>query len=419
MATHIWQGDAPEVQDLWTATPGGTIGTETFTLTINEKSLAYTAESGDTVADVVAALVALWNNTTNPPPPEFREGRATNNATHLTISAVQYGRPLIITAEATGSATLVMNNIQPATGSRFADNVTNWDSGSAVSNGDTLIFDRGSTDVLYGLDAFDANTTLTVRVLDGYRGRIGLPEINQDGDNYSEYRPKHLQVSGGTIEINASQLTRCRIDHQSTATTVRILNTGQRPESAGVPVVTLIGSHASNTLDISRGDAGLAVIDGEQAQFPVIRMSYVNNRDADARLECGSGCTLGAIEKTGGQLVTRSAIMSLRQGPSGGTATVQSGAVTGLTADGGTVVYNSTGTLTSWSVAGDGFVDFDQDTRPKTATNPAKCYGSNWRIRDSKGVVNSGAIVLDLVRNNALQNFTGPTDRRYTQGAIS
>lgn len=419
MATHIWQGDAPDVQDLWTATPGGDVEGETFTLTINDKDLSYEAGASDTVADVVAGLVAAWNSTIDPPPPEFREAIATNNATHVTIGAIEPGRPLTITAAATGSATLTMANVQPATGRRFLDNVTNFDTADAIANGDVLVFDRGATDVLFGLDVLSTVTGLTIRIVDGYRGRIGLPEINDVGDSYSEYRPKYLQISGGTIEIDCATLTRCRINHGSAATTIRVLNTGQRPGNSGMPVVTLIGSHGSNTVDVSRGDVGLAVIDGEAGQYPVIRMSYVANQEADARVDCGSGTTLGSIEKTGGQLMTRSNITTLRQAPSGGVSIVHSGTVATLIADGGTVVYNSTGAITNAFVANDGMLDFDQDTRPKTATNPIKCHGTNWRVRDSKGVVNSGAIVLDLVRNNALQNFTGPTDRRYTQGAIS
>ena len=39
MATVIWRGDAAPVAQVNTVTPGGTIGTETFTVTINGKDI--------------------------------------------------------------------------------------------------------------------------------------------------------------------------------------------------------------------------------------------------------------------------------------------------------------------------------------------------------------------------------------------
>lgn len=418
MTTHIWAGGAIDVANVWTFTPGGTIGTESFTITCNGKDLVVVAESGDAAADVVDKLVAAWNSTTEPPPPEFSEAQAYDDGTLMRVVARTAGKPLIFTADASGSATLVESETVAATGENWVDNVDNWRSGAAIANDDTLIFRAGNVPVLYGLTALAAVTGLKIEIQAGYEGQIGLPDINSEGDPYPEYRQKYLQIDGGSILIDAPQLVRCRIDHGDTATTIVGNATGQR-ETPDLPAVTLIGSHASNVANLMRGDYGLAVVNGETASYPVLRVAYVSNQAGDAQVDCGPGCSLAAVEKTGGLLTIRSNTTSFRQYQNGGTTVFADGTATLITGDGGTVVWNSPDTLTTVSVANDCFLDFDQDTQAKAVTNPIETYGDRWRVRDSRGVVNSGAIILDLNRNAAYGRFEGPPNRKLTLGAVT
>lgn len=417
MTTHIWGSGAVSVANVWTFTPGGTIGTETFTVTCNGKDLSYTATSGDAVAEVVAGLVAAWNDNTDPAPPEFREAFAYDDGTAMRIVGQTEGKPMTFTSAATGAATLVAAETVAATGQWHVNNVDNFRSGVAIANGDTMIFRSGNIPVLYGLDALDALTTLTIIFEPGYEGQIGLPEENTDGDPYPEYRPRYLQCQGATIQIDAPNMTRCRIDHGTAATTVVGNATGQR-ETPDLPTVTLIGSHASNAGNFMRGDYGLARIQGETASYPTLRVSYVSNKAGDCQVDCGSGCSLTNVEKTGGLLTIRSNTTSVRQFPEGGTTIFADGAATAILGDGGNLIFNSPDGFTDCDIANDCFLDFDQDTQAKTATNPIVTHGDRWRIRDSRGVLNAGAPVIDLDRNGHYAGFEGPPHRRITLGAI-
>lgn len=419
MATHRWQGEAPDVFDEWEYIPGGTIAAgSTFTFTINGKSIVYTA-TGTTIASVTAGIVALWNSTDDPPPPEFRELFATDNETKLTLRGIVAGRPHTIEADegGSGSPSGTLTNTIAATGKNHFNNAANWSGGAAPANGDTLVFDEGDVPCLYGLST--TLTTLTIRVKEGYRGQIGLPDRNVSGEPYAEYRPVALVMDGATlIEIDSSQVSRVRINHGTSTATILVKNSGARLDPQ-VPVILLQGSNASNAIDVIRGDVGLGYFAGQTASYPTLRMSFVDNRENDSRVECGSDCSLTTIEKTGGQLTVRSNVTTLTQGQQGGVTRVEAGAVTTLNANGGTIVYNSTGTLGTGHIANDGFLDFDQDPRAKTITNALEVYGSTWRIRDTKGVALKSSQAVDLNRNSALGRIEGPTNVRVTFGAVS
>lgn len=410
MATHRWQGEAPDVVDVWTLTPGGTIEAgSTFTVTMNGKTLVYTA-TGTTVASVTAGVTALWNSTDDPPPPEFRELVATDDETHVTLRGIIAGRPHTLAASAggSGSPTFGESNTTPATGRNHIDNALNLSGGVALANGDTLILDSGDVPILYGLTT--TLTTLTILIKPGYSGSIGLPEFNNDGDAYAEYRPRYLVTAGATlIEIDSPNVQRVNIDHGSSAAVIRVLNSGQRIDP-NIPAVLLKGSNAGNTADVNRGDVGLAFLGGETASYPVLRMSFVDNRDNDAIVTCGTGCSLTTIEKAGGSLVVQSNVTALTQGQLGGETRIEAGAVTTINANGGTIVYNSEGTLGTLHVANDAFIDFDQDGRNKTITNSIETYGSAWRIRDTKGVALRGGKAIKLNRNSAIGQIEGPTN---------
>lgn len=421
MATKQWTGNAVAVKDVWTITPGGTIASgSTFTLSINGKSIVYTS-TGSTVAGVTAGIAALWNNTETPPPPEFRELVAVDNTTSVTLTGRLEGRPHTVGAAAggSGSPSVSISNTTPATGPNFISAAANWSDNAAPANSDVLVIDSGTIPILYGFDALDALTGVTVRILEGYQGvEIGLPNDNNDGDYYFEYRTKELTLDGGTIEVNCSTLQRLRVNTQSTAATYRIINTGQRLDAL-VPVVLITGNHSSNTIDVTRGDVAIAFYPGQTSQFPTVRMAFANNQASDSQVFIGPDCTLTTISKTGGILTTNSNVTTLSQQPNGGTMRVEAGAVTTLNVDGGTCIYNSTGTLGTGRVSNEGFLDFDQDSRPKTVTNPVELFGDRARVRDSRKVVNSGALVVDLNHTQSMANIAIGPNVRVTLGTPS
>ncbi len=417
MTTHIWQGGAVAVKQVTTIVPGGTIASETFTLTIAGKDVAVTANGSQTATQIATALYNALTSTTTPPNPEFQEFTFADSGTGtITATAKTAGKPITMTGAATGSATLTVTDTTAATGPNFLNNADNWSTGSVPTNSDVVEFREGSTDVLYGLTALVAVTGLTINIREGWEAKIGLAEINTDSTAYPEYRQKYLQIAGGTVNIDCSKLSRCRIDTRTTAATINVRNTGQR-EDQNLPSVVFIGSHASNVANISRGDVGFAVINGETAQIDVLRMSYALNQANDSRVYLGPGVTLDECFKNGGQGefdCGSTAIQTFQQ--SGRLKLGGSGAHALLTIDGGTVEYNTDGTLTTATVANDGYLDFDQDPRTKTVTNAVKTYGDRWTIRDTRGVAMPA---VDLVRHSSLKGYIVQPNRRFTPGSIS
>src|ERR1700736_2287329 len=105
MATPRWRGDAPAVKQVNTATVGGTAaGGQVYTVTINGKTVSYTAAGGDTNNTIAGALQALLAASTIP---EFQEVAWTVATNVITGTSAVAGRPFTNTSSATGTGTLV------------------------------------------------------------------------------------------------------------------------------------------------------------------------------------------------------------------------------------------------------------------------------------------------------------------------
>lgn len=416
-ATKRWQGDARAIADVWTFTPGGTIASgSTFTFTVAGKAVVYTS-TGATAAIVSAGVTALWNSTDNPLPPEFREYEAVDGTGTVVFTQRTKGKPGTIACAAGGSGTpsVTISNTTAATGPHHVDNAANWSDGAAPGNDDVLVFDSGSVDCLYG--DISSLTGITIKVLEGYTGKIGLPEYNGSGSNsYPEYREKYVKITGGTLEVDCSTATRVRVDFQSTLATLIVRNTGQREDN--LPAVTIKGGASSSRADITRGDVALAYFAGETANFPTVNIAFVERQESDANVFIGSGAsTVTTLTKSGGNLVNHAAVTTFRQTPGGGVTTQMAGGVTTATVDGGRYAYNSSGTLATASASGDGFIDFDGDTRAKTVTNPIDLFGDKSRLRDTRGVVAS--LVVDCNSGATGAQIDRGTTYRLTFGSVA
>lgn len=374
-------------------------------MTINGKSLTYTSTGGDTVATVLTALAAAWNSTSNPlPPPEFQEYVAVALSTTMTMTATTLGKPAgsgAITVTTGGAATFTITNTTAATGPNDFTNVQNWAGGVAPANSDTLVFDNGAIPVKYNTST--SLTGIVLSVQQGYTGTIGLPFINADATaTYAEYRTRHLTLAGGTVTINAPNVSRCNLAFGANTTTVQITSTGKRVDKLTPPVL-LKGGNSSSTLNISKGDVGIAFWTGDTAQFTPISTSFQSNPATDVTLFLGAGCTLTTVSMNGGSVTTNSAITTMNVESGGaGTLLVVAGAVTTLNVQGGTCIYSSSGTLGTATVSGSGTLDFSQDTQEKTLSNPILVYGNAASVLDPLKIVNSGVLSVTTTQTTAL-----------------
>lgn len=395
MTINRWVANAASITDVWTIALSGTVTSQTYSMTINGKSVTYTSTGGDTVATILAALVAAWNLTTNPP--EFNELTAAGvgtvgSFTGMTITQDVSGRPSVITVATGGGATFTITNTTVASGPNFFDNALNWTAG-APANSQTLVFDNGSVPCKYNIST--SLTGIVLNVNAGYSGQIGLPLINADGQvTYNEYRTTSLTLAGGTAVINSTGINRCNLAFGANTTTIRVLSTGARLDT-NTPVVLVIGGNGSSELDISKGDVGIAFYQGQAATFPVIKTGYIANPLQDVSLIVGSGATLTTVTKNGGNARISSNVTTVTQDVLGGTLTIADAAtVTTLNAYGGTVAISSTGTIGTINAYGQAIIDADQDPRARTITNPINVYSTGVTVKDNQKAINSGTLSL-------------------------
>ncbi len=420
MSTQRWRGDAPAVAQVQTLTIGVNDPATAYKVTINGKSVAVPGDAGGANATATDLANALKAATVAQ---EFNEITWTAVSNVVTATAAKPGKPFTLAVTATGgSGTIVTAVATPSSGSNDAGVAANWSSGTLPATGDDVIFDTGATDVLYGLD-LHAFTPNSISVLAGYTGRIGLPAINSDNASatYFEYRPQYLQFGtagvGATVNVTiGGGAGRIKFDQGSAPAVWNILNAAQRLES-GIPAILLKGTAAANALNVNKGDVGVAFFGGESATLLAVNVGYETNPAGDSTVWLGSGVALAnaTLIQTGGNLIlnsTTSGTATITQYD--GNLTLQSGAQTGLSVLGGACVYNSTGALSGTAViSGSGTLDFSQDLRPKTVTNPINIYGAKAKLLDPNKVV--AALVIDLNQIAVSANLDIGTNIKLTR----
>lgn len=409
MTTKRWLGNAPAIADIWTINLSGTVTSQTYTVTINSKSIAYDSTSGDTVSTVLSGIQAACSAISPAPPAEFAELTTTalpvgGPFTFLVLTGNTPGKPSVIAVSTTGAATFSVAHTQTATGPNDFANPLNWSTGTAPANSDTLVFDSGSVPCQYNLNT--SLTGITLSVEPGYAGQIGLPAINTDnGTAYAEYRPTSLALSGGTVVINSSLINRCHLAFGTNTAVIRILATGSRVDP-NIPVCLITGGDSSSELDITSGDVGLAWYQGTTATMPTIRTGYLNNSNSDVSLIVGTGATLTAVTKNGGVLDTRSSLVTLNQDLAGGT-TVLRNEVTLTTGNihNGTLYCCTTGVIGTINLFNKATFNANTDPRAKTITNPINAFSTTVSVLDDQKTINSGTLSINMNGLNSV-NFS-------------
>jgi len=421
MSTNRWRGDAPSVAQIQTITVGANDVATTYKVSINGKAISVPGDAGganSTATDLANALKAATA------PQEFAEIVWSVATSVVTGTAAKPGKPFTLSVgTAGGSGTISTAVTTASSGPNDAGIAANWSTGSLPATGDDIVFDTGSSDVLYGLDQH-AVTPNSISILSGFTGKIGLAAVNSDNASatYFEYRPQYLQYGttgvGGTVTATiAGGAGRVKLDQGSAPAIWDVSNSAQRLE-AGVPSVLLKGTNAANALNVNKGDVGVAFFGGETATLSSVNVGYETNPAGDSTVWLGAAVTLAnaTLVQTGGNLTVNSA--------TSGTATItqydgnlllQSGAQTGLAVLGGTCVYNSTGALGGTPViGGSGTLDFSQDLRAKTVTNPINVYGAKSKLLDPNKVV--AALVVDLNQLANSNNLDIGVNIKLTRG---
>lgn len=392
MATNVWEGAALAVAQVNTITPASVGVGNTFTVTINGKSVTYTAAAA-TVADVVSGLLALLQASTIA---EFTEVTWTANGTaNIVGTAATAGVPFTQTSSASGgTATLTTATTTASAGPDDVSTAGNYSTTAIpVSTQDLYV---GNTAALqYGLSALSGVTLNSLNILAAMTNDVGLPNVNASG-GYWDYRQKYLQVGATTANIGQGAgggSGRIKWDMGSVQSTVNVYATGQRAET-GLPALLLIGSNVNNVLNAYAGDIGVAAEPGQAAQYSEIRVGYETSQQNDVALLVGAGCTLAQMDQSGGTVTLHCGLTTLNQWA--GTTTLQGDALnlTTLNLYGGTFKFNSSGTISNLTVGPKGTLDASGDLRPKTVTNCTLESGATI-IDPYKTITFTNPILLD------------------------
>lgn len=351
MANCDWVGNAAAIKDVWTITLANTWATnDTATVTIDGIDLVITVGSLTSTAQVATTISEAFNSSTltdttavvspsggGQSIPQMAELVATVSGSVVTLTARTAGVPHTISAtESTaGSGTATGAHAITATGPNYWSNVDNWAAGSVPTTGDDVRIDR-PVSILYGIDQ-NAETLASLTIGERFTGSgayIGLPFRNSNG--YEEYRDTHLKVSITALTIRGAT-GRCKINVGTAQTTANIFTSGTAAET-GRAAIQLLGTHASNVVNVFGGTVSIADNDGEAA-------TVVTLRQTAGTVSCGTGATLTTIVKTGGTLTVRSSTTTLTN--NAGTLNIYGGTQTLVHHMVGTMVVDGTTTITT------------------------------------------------------------------------
>lgn len=391
MATRVWQGYTPAVAQVSTFAVTLTWATnDTATLTCGASSVTFTVAGTETAAAVVIGLVAAWNNSAAG---EMTGITASGSVSPITLTSDTSGVPFTVTSSEVTAGDGVVGDQVDATanaGPNCWDVATNWSGGAVPVDADAIVLENGNVDILYGLDQ-SAVTPASINSMASYTGKIGLPRTNAAG--YVEYRDTYLKICDAADATNTtvyiglgegSGSGRIKLDTNAGQVTMTVDKTGARAET-GIPALLWKGTHASNAVHLNRGTMGVAFFGGEAATLLTLNIGYLESPSSDSDVRCSSGLTLSTLDMDGGkaEINANTPTINIRAG----TLHVKQSATcaSALTVNGGTVYWNSVGTVTQAYVSGGGVLDFRRNTQSVIVSN-CDVY-ENGNIYDPAGRV--------------------------------
>lgn len=247
----------------------------------------------------------------------------------------------------------------------------NWQGGVVPVGGDEVFVEANpsGTDVSIssGLTAFSALTLLSLNISQTFTANVGTTAA------YLVANATTVNIGynyGTATTVSGSPLI--RINLGSVQSTVNVFGSSSSSSLVNAGPITLLGTHASNALNISSGTVTVAIDPTEVSTFATI-----NNAGT---LFLGSGLTLTAINNSDGAILIRDAVTTLTQ--SGGTVTTAgTGTITTANVYGGTFIATSTGTITTLNVQS-ATADFSQDPRAKTVTTANIYSGASLNVNN-------------------------------------
>jgi hypothetical protein len=302
VATIYWRGGAGAVAQISRVTFSAYTSGVTYTLTVGNQSVSFTATASteDNVVDGLIAAISAAGLA------EFSDFTASNaTAAGITLSANAAGIPFTITGTASGGVTGTTTADQAATGPNYWSNGDNWSSGSVPTTSDDIVFEDSSVDVSYDLDQDAAYPSLTIMA--SYTGRIGLPSTNSSG--YVEYRQRFLIVGDGdpmdlTIGQGAgAQSQLILIDVNQAVLTFNQYGSGTAFD--GEHAVTVQTAASGSTVNVFGGQLEFAGVN----ELTTLRVTPSDQ--SEVAVQGSTGTTVGTAIINGGRVTLRHTVTTL------------------------------------------------------------------------------------------------------------
>lgn len=372
----------------------------TYTASINGKSVTYTSVAGDTATTVATALFNLLNVSTGIAA-EFTEITFTNpSAGTVVATATTAGTPFAgVTVNGVANVGLVLT-----TGNGLANGITTTETTANASpndvydaqnwlrvnfantppsstralpvNTDDVVVANTGVSMLWNLDRLADVQFNTYTREQSFTGTIGLPENNPGG--YTEWRATYFRFNGPQGSVPSGGLamvlgagsgsgpSRERYDLQSSQYTLTVLAAGSAADEFGVRI---LGQHTSNTFRLLGGvSLGIAMLPGEKAN---LSSSTV---DGGATLGIGANVTWTAastLTMLGGAAILNAAPATLTMS-NGAQAVFATDGLTWatITAQGGcNLTFLAGGVITTLTMSVGCTLDKSNDVRGLTITN--------------------------------------------------
>ena len=440
MATLRWKPASLNKKQTYTITIANTWAqNDTATITVDNVAFIVTIGTLVTTAQVATTIQQALSGTTLTDTsasctiavadggasliPQFSEFTATVSSSVVTLTAngsgALAGKPFTVsvtestagTGTATGAAGIT------STSQYHASEADNW--GNAVpADNDTLVWDEGSVDTRYDLNAYASGATTcqpaAITKTKKYTGNVGMAETNVDNSakTYPEYRtPRYFTTDDNSVNMAVNLETgegagsgRFKLDAGAGQMTCTVFGRGQRAET-GIPCILLKGSNAANVVRNIAGDVGIAYFSGETAT--VATLVTGDGPQSSAYTECGSGATLTTVTLNGGTKTTASAITTAHQ--NGGLWYHSGGTITTLNVNGGTFYPTGTSTITTLNLYGT--LDLTKGHGTITVTNTIQLY-KGAKIIDPQGRLGNAVFKLNgFTFSDVVQ---GPPNKTYT-----
>lgn len=378
----------------------------TFTATINGKSVTYMATGTDTAASVATALfnllVAAGRSGTVAELSEITFANpsagvvtATANVAgtpfaNVTIAGVSGNGLVMTTGNGLANGILTVHTTANASPSDVND-PQNWLRVTAPApgvrqlpqNGDNVVVTNTSTPLLWNVDALASVQFGSYARWQSFTGTIGLPENNPNG--YTEWRATYMKFLGPQGSVPAGGLTmvlgynsgsgsgptRERYNLGSQKYTCQVIAAGNPTDEYGI---RLLGVHTDNSISIVGGaSVGVAMLAGETSSLNSVVL------DGGATIGVGPGVTwttsvsgaASSMTTYGGSAMMNAAPATL-VGASGTQFTFATDVLTwaSIVVQGGcNLTWLAGGTVTTLTMTTGCTLDKSQDARALTITS--------------------------------------------------